>query len=460
LGFIENFAQDQGFEVKASRAWSHIVDDWTASSGAAPPDAFSSHKTAADRISWVLAATRRKGQDVASCPLRIYQRPTTAKGRKVEITDQPTFAVWRDPNPWETRSEFWQKCSMYLDLFGENFWELVGSGPENLQEVYSWKPWEMSPLPDKRNFISGFVMDPGEQGKKVEFAPEEMLWLRHPNPFDLYRGLSRLHALGQGLNMHDFALRYAVNTFKNQARPSVIVKSEAGMQESMRDRFYTRFTERNTGPDAANGVMLIDGGDSMDIEVLKHSMQDLEFSELLKWTRQEIFTAFGVPPAVVGVFDQQEVRANTADQLEWYWDTTVIPLQRQIAMSITEYLLMPLNDRFEAEFDTSEVKTLQENETEKAALMAQRFGMGAATPNDIIEAFGGDPIKAPAMDSYYMPFNVTMVASKDKATQAALEAEGAAERAAPEQPEGGQPGEPEPGADAGEQDEEGIELGG
>ncbi len=452
MGFIEDFAQSNGLEVKGSQVWSRIVDDWTADSGAPVPDAFASHETAADRIGWVLACTRRKAQDVASCPFKIYQKPTTAKGKRVDITDQPPFAVWRDPNPWETRNEFWQKCSMYLDLFGENFWELVGT-PENLQEVYAWEPRMMKPLAHKRDFVAGFEMDPGGGGDPIRFGPDEMLWLRHPNPFDQYRGLSRLHALGQGLNMHDFALRYAVNTFKNNVRPSVIAKSPTPMEKNSRERFYTRFRDAHAGPNANMDVLLLDG-DDIEIEIVKHSMQDLEFSDLLKWTRQEILTAFGVPPAVVGIFEGSEsVRANTAEQLEWYWDTTVIPLQRQIAMAVTEYLLMPLNDKYEAEFDVSEVKTLQENESEKGAETRADVERGLRTINEGRERLGLEPVNSGAADTLYIPMNWVAIASTDKATQAALEAEGEADRNTPEQPEGGAVGagedaEPDEGGEA------------
>jgi len=458
LGFIEQFAQSQGLDLKGSQVWSRTVDDWTVKSGAPVPDEFSSHETAAKRIGWVLACARRKAQDVASCPLRIYQKPTTQKGKRVDITDQPPFAVWRDPNPWETRTEFWQKASMYMDLFGENFWELVGP-LDNLQEVYAWEPRQMKPLPDKKNFVRGFVMDPGDGDRPIEFSPDEMLWLRHPHPFDQYRGLSRLYALAQGLNMHDFALRYAVNTFKNNVRPSVIAKSPSPMQKDARERFYTRFRDAHAGPNATYDILLLDGED-IDIEIVKHSMQDLEFSELLKWTRQEILTAFGVPPAVVGIFEGSEaVRANTSEQLEWYWDTTVIPFQRQVAMSITEYVLMPVNDRWEAEFDTSEVKTLQENEAEKTDMWVKRFKVASASPNMILEAFGHDTVDAPGMNTLYLPMNMVAVASTDKETQAALEAEAEAARNTPEGPEGTQEGEDRMVSEE-EEGGESIELGG
>jgi len=244
--------------------------------------------------------------------------------------------------------------------------------------------------------------------------------------------------------LFDSAERWATRTFKNDVRPSVIVTHKEDLRKEEAEAYKTRFRDEYAGEDNAYKALLLD--QDVTVQVVSTTLKDLEFAGLLAWSERQIFRAFGTPPAVMCKFEGSEsIRANTDEQLKWYWSVTVMADLILEARVVTEYMLPLWGDRFEAEHDLSHVEVLKEDQNAQHARLKEQMEHMVITPNHWRQEIGLDPIDAPGMDSLYIGSNLYEVSStkKDRARQ--IEAEREAEANAPAPSELAPTGEEEEG---------------
>ena len=114
----------------------------------------------------------------------------TPEGQKLWVgPSHPAQKLFNRVNPWYTRGDLWRATEIYLSLWGSAFWALE----KNLEgdwEIWPLRPDRVSVLPDKTNYIRGFVYR-GLNGP-VAYTPDEILWLRYFNPMEEYAGHSPL----------------------------------------------------------------------------------------------------------------------------------------------------------------------------------------------------------------------------------------------------------------------------
>ena len=96
----------------------------------------------------------------------------------------------------------------------------------------------------------------------------------------------------------------------------------------------------------------------------------------MKWQLREVATVYGVPPELIG--DHEHATYSNVEQAaKALWTDTLIPEATMLADEITEQLvkLFP-NEADEAEFDLSDIETLQEDRTEIIEQATKLVGIG------------------------------------------------------------------------------------
>ena len=244
------------------------------------------------------------------------------------------------------------------------------------REIWWADPSKMRVIPDTTTWISGFEYDDGVSGK-VPFPAEDVIWFRLDNPVDQYAGLSPLAAARLAVDTAAGAMRSNRQIFDNGLQLAGIVGPADKTQSLTREQAegLSQMLERRfKGADKAHRMAVLT--QPVSFTSLALTPKDAEFLGLMKWQLREVATVYGVPPELIG--DHEHATYSNVEQAaKALWTDTLIPQATMLADEITEQLvkLFP-NEADEAEFDLSDIETLQEDRTEIIDQAAKLVGIG------------------------------------------------------------------------------------
>ena len=110
--------------------------------------------------------------DTISRPTAQVYRQTSGGVRRPVGPDHPVQQLLEQVNRWHTRGDLWRATEIYLNLWGSAFWALERD-EEGRREIWPLRPDRVSILPDRRQYIRGFVYQ-GRSGP-VAYTPDEIV---------------------------------------------------------------------------------------------------------------------------------------------------------------------------------------------------------------------------------------------------------------------------------------------
>lgn len=229
---------------------------------------------------------------------------------RTEVTRHPALVVWNKPNAFMTRQEFVETFQQHLELTGEAWWTVAYAAQRPI-ELWPVRPDRMSPDPHPTQFITGYTYR-APDGTKVELGLDEVIFLRSPNPLDIYRGAGPVQSLLMDLDSTRYSAEWNRNFFINGAEPGGIIEIEDRLSDSEYDEHRERWAESHQGVANAHRVALLENGGKW-VE-RKYTQKDMQFVELRNVSREVIREAFGFPKPLLGSVD--DVNRANADAAE------------------------------------------------------------------------------------------------------------------------------------------------
>jgi len=388
-------------------------------------------KTLLDSIeanAWVYAGIYKLATSVASVPFRIYY--LLEDGSLNEITYEPEFKVFRNPNQWFTRFDFWEATTIYLEATGKCFWELVKNDQGLVYEMYALNPSRMEPIKDRKKFIIGwkYTLD---SGKTITYNVEDIVFLRYFHPTNPYSGLSALKVGSTSITIDIYSQQYSLGFFKNSGRPDGLLIYDSELSDEDYDRIRRNWNKTHEGISKAHRIAIIEQG--MNYKQISIPQKDMEFINQRKYSRDEILACFGVPPACVGVFESA-IKANAETQERMFWTETMIPklikMSESVQLAIMPMILSSSETRSKYDinkiytmFDISKVHVLSEIWRAREAYLVEHVKNGTMSRNEariILNYIYGDIIKFLPFEGgndIYVPSNVTQKLGTIEPTQ-------------------------------------------
>ncbi|MBC7288802.1 MAG: phage portal protein, partial [Armatimonadetes bacterium] len=216
-----------------------------------------------------------------------------------------------------------------------------------------------------RNLVEGYIYE--ANGKQVAFGSDEVLHFRYYSPCDDFYGLSPLAAAVDSVTTDLFAIAYNQGFFRRGARPEGVITSQVELSEEELKRLRAQFEEIYAGAENAHRVLIL--GSDLQWQSLGVSPKEADFLQQRRLSREEICAVFGVPPAVVGIY-QYANYANAQLQRRLFWCDTILPKLARIEGVINEHLTPRFGRDLVVEFDTSRVPALQAEAREQAEVAA------------------------------------------------------------------------------------------
>ena len=191
---------------------------------------------------------------------------------------------------------------------------------------------------------------------------------------------------------------------RNMAIPGVIVSptEPIGMTESKADQIKQTW-KRKFGGDSRGEPLILDF--QADIKTLGYDPKQMDFGSITNLAESRISGAMGVPAIVAGLSAglDSSTYSNLENLKKSAFEECLIPTWKAFEKTIERYLLPDFERDVTAiscEFDTSEIRALQENQSEKEVRAIAAFQAGVTTLNEARAQFGYDPM--PSGDYHIM----------------------------------------------------------
>ena len=348
---------------QAPRTWSILYMPHEQQTGATPPSIASDAARAYSQHAWVYACVRAIAQAAASVPPAVWQ--VGLQGEKTRVPNShPLAALLRRPNPRHSFPELMEATVVSLELTGNAYWALETVPDGAVAEIWPMRPDRVKIVPGP-NLVEGYIYE--ANGKKVAFAANEVLHFRYFSPMDDFYGLSPLSAAVDSVTTDLYAIAYNQAFFRRGARPEGVITSQVQLSEEELKRLRAQFEEIYSGVEKAHRVLIL--GSDLQWQTLGVAPKDADFLQQRRLSREEICAVFGVPPAVVGIY-QYANYANAQLQRKLFWSETVLPKLARIAGVINEYLTPRFGHDLLVEFDATGVPALQAEAREQAEVAA------------------------------------------------------------------------------------------
>lgn len=232
--------------------------------------------------------------------LRIKLVLEDAEGITEEIENPAYSPVLRKPNGYQNRIKFLEQWIVSKLLFGNTYALKARDGRGIVTALYILDPSRVTPLvsPDGSVFYSLATDNLAGLGAEVVVPAAEVI---HDVMIPLYHpliGVSPITACGlaavQGLN----AQNNSASFFQNGANPSGVVTGPGHIPADVVARLKQTWSTGFTGENAGKVAIM---GDGLKFEGMTMRAIDAQLIEQLRWTGENVCTAFHVPAYMVGV---------------------------------------------------------------------------------------------------------------------------------------------------------------
>ena len=322
----------------------------------------------------IYSAVKLRADALAKPPVRVVRRDAGSAGWVPVAEGHPAQELVNGVNRWYTRGELWRATEIYLCLWGSVFWALERDATRGW-EIWPLRPDRVRILPDKRNYIRGYVYT-GLNGP-VAYTAEEVVWIHYFNPLEEYAGMSPIAPVRLPVDMGLDAQKFNRNFFRNSAQPDVIFTTEESMSDAEVEDFYQRWEKRYKGPGNAHRPAI--ASFIKDIKTVNVTQREMEFHLGLRWSLEEVSRVYGVPMPLLQDY-QQATFANIQTAERLFWRNTMVPEMRFLEEKLLPKVGYP---ELRVEFDLSSVEALREDEDSRVIREVQLLDRGVLTINEV-----------------------------------------------------------------------------
>jgi len=285
---------------------------------------------------WVYACVDAISNEIASITLRLFK--LTGNEQK-EILEHDLLNLLYRANNATTKFDLFYLTQQYLELAGEAPWYLLKDKSGKPVQIILLRPDRISIIPgNSEKLIGGYKYKIyGVSGyEEITFEPEEIVFLKNPDPTSPFRGKGTLAAVMDTFNLDERAEQYNRNLFDNAATPSLILSTDKKITRDVMERLKAEISHKYEGVTNAHKTMILEGG--MKADKLSLTNAEMQFIEQQKMSRDKILAIFRVPRTVLGITDDVN-RANAEATDYVFAKRTIKPKMQRLIEQLNEFLV-------------------------------------------------------------------------------------------------------------------------
>ncbi len=325
---------------------------------------------------WVYACIYAIAVTMSSIPLKIYKKSIGTDGKDTEtlVENKDIPIAIKMPNKYMSFSELIEAITISLESTGRMFVEKAKvANDKQTKELYIIAPQTMKLKLDRQGRIIGFSQSRNGGIAQIDLNIEDIIHTKYYDPMSDADGMSPLRALWQSLLTDFDAIKFNRSFLKNQAVPYGVLETEQKLDADLYERLYAAWTQSHQGSQNAGKIAILEGG--LKFNPISFPPKDLEFMAGRKLTREEILSAFKVPPIMVGLMDGASY-ANAYQQYENFILNTIVPKLKKLEGIFNNQLLKEFNVDYVCRFDLKQFPIMQEMELNKIPKLDILWKMG------------------------------------------------------------------------------------
>tara|TARA_R110000868_G_C10972986_1_gene771155 strand:- start:43621 stop:44976 length:1356 start_codon:yes stop_codon:yes gene_type:complete len=344
----------------------------------------------------------------SSCSIKIMPYSKGDKQSYKVVIDNPFFKKLQNPNPQQTRSDFFK--DFYIDyLVSGNHYLYVSVNFKNeILELHNLCPTAICVEENAFGNISRYTYNKNHTGVEMSFSKESVKI--HGKTYELFKernknaylfhfkepsknpkftksfGDSKLQSVQLEAEQYLEASRYNTNVILNGFNAKILLspKEELRMTSDQHAKVKEELSNFYSGSNnSGNNVML--PKIPMTAQFIGYNSKDMDFKELMQRMRVAVYNCNNIPlPMVEGEYTSN---ANMKESDLQFYDKAVIPL-----IDVTSERLFKIYDIFyddntivKFDFDKSAIPALQERMIKNAVDLTKT---GAITKNENREYLG------------------------------------------------------------------------
>lgn len=342
-------------------------------------------------------------RNIAQLGLPMYKRQGDTD--RARLNDHALAKLLRKPNPWTTGYRF-RNLLVHDFAIYDTAYLLKTKVDGSTVGLVRLPPTMVEPVGDNWLYPEKFEFR-GQKGTK-KFDADEVVYFRGYN-VDEDTGSSPLEALRRTLKEAWSGSEMREQVMRNGARASGYIErpgppaapawspaAKAGFQKDWQSQYA------GDGPQAGGTPILEDG---MSFKQASQTAKDLQYIEARKLTREEVASAYFIPPPMVGILEHASF-SNITEQHKMLYQDTLGPwltmLQDEIALQlIPDFESKP--EQFYVEFNLRE--KLSGSFEERAQSIQTAVGAPWMTVNEARALDNRPPVDGG--DDLVRPLNVT-----------------------------------------------------
>ncbi len=320
----------------------------------------------------VFACVECLATSVAEPRFAAYRK--TGRGKEPEqIEDHPILDLLENPNPFMSRSLFFQTMMMHRAIAGNVFIEKVRSR-KGVSELWLWRPDRVKIIPDSKKYIGSYQVTVGSD--VFELPPQDMIHYKTRSALDDFYGMPPMQPIANRVDTDNYMREFTRSFFTNAGVPAGLLNLQRKVGESEREMMRARFRQDYAGPSGWHNLMIFDGSEATYTAMgLPMGDRGLAMSDLDEIMEARICMGFQVPLSVAGtrLGLTKGSQASRDSDRRLFWTSTLVPMFREIAASLNTGLVPEYRDVTYIDFDMEDVKELEEDRNEFHARVRADF---------------------------------------------------------------------------------------
>lgn len=338
------------------------------------------------------------GRNIAQLGVHVFRRVSELDRQR--DTGHPLARLLSRPNPYTTRYRLIDALVQDKAVFDAAYWLKVRTSAGLGLGIVRLPPWRVELRGDGWLAPEKYRLH-GRTGWR-DYDPDEIVHFRGYSAEDLRTGVSPIETLNRILAEEWAAGQYREQVLRNGARMSGYITrpAQTPWSPNAKQRFRADWQAQYAGDGpAAGGTPILEDG--MEFVPAAQTAEQLQYVEARKLTREEVASAYHIPPPMVGLLDHASF-SNITEQHKMLYQDTLGPMLQEITEDIELQLLPDLDDGgapVYVEFNMAE--KLRGSFEEQAAALSTAVGRPWMVANEararlnLSQIDGGDELVTP-----------------------------------------------------------------
>ena len=296
-------------------------------------------------------------KSASSVPWHVYKK--NSQGSWEIIPNHPLELLISKPNPFMSRKDLIERITLHLYLGGNSILSKVRAN-NIVAELWPLPPDAMKVVPSQKDFISHYEYRANGIVHRIE--TRDIIHNKFIDPSNMFWGMAPLEAGAKQIDTDTSALEWNKVSLQNRAITDGVFSFDNPLTKEQWEEARRMVREQYSGPENARTPWVL--GANAKWQPLSLSPQEMDFIESRKFTREEICSIFGVPPVMIGYYENATL-ANIETGRKIFWQDTLIPYLEDLKNCFNLALTSEFGGEIEISYDVSMVDALQENLTDK-----------------------------------------------------------------------------------------------